>query len=116
MTAEHPRFTGLAAILFLLLHGEEHPQAPSSKEFADAADVLRRFVSRWLRSPELVEDVCQEVLVQAFRRIGNFSEKRDPHLHGGWLYQIAWHATVRALKRLKREVAVAGDVSFNESF
>jgi RNA polymerase sigma-70 factor (ECF subfamily) len=64
---------------------------------------LVRLCTSWLNDPAVAEDVVQETLLEAWRKIGNL---RDPQAFQGWLFGIARNMSLRRLRRRGRDLPV----------
>jgi RNA polymerase sigma-70 factor (ECF subfamily) len=76
-------------------------------------DLVRRFqrelyayLRRYLANEALAEDVFQNTFVQVFQKAGQFEEGRKVR---PWLYAIATHQAIDALRRQNRRAAVSLD-------
>lgn len=70
---------------------------------------VRAYLSRWVRSGDVVDDLAQEVFVAGFRTLHTFRGEVPP---AGWFLGIARHRALRYLRdlgrRRSREATVAG--------
>lgn len=64
---------------------------------------LVRLCTSWLGDPVAAEDVVQETLLEAWRKIENL---RDPQAFRGWLSGIAHNMSLRRLRRQGRDLAI----------
>jgi len=64
---------------------------------------LVRLCTSWLDDPVAAEDVVQETLLEAWRKIENL---RDPQAFRGWLFGIARNMSWRRLRRQGRDLAI----------
>ncbi|MCI0646310.1 MAG: RNA polymerase sigma factor, partial [Chloroflexi bacterium] len=64
---------------------------------------LVRLCTSWLGDPVAAEDVVQETLLEAWRKIENL---RDPQAFRGWLSGIARNMSLRRLRRQGRDLAI----------
>jgi RNA polymerase sigma-70 factor (ECF subfamily) len=72
------------------------------------APALRRFLRRRLPSPDLVEDVCHDVLLVAWQQAARFEGKARL---ATWLCGIAQHRAQQAWRRVARQVAASRPTS-----
>lgn len=63
---------------------------------------ILNFVFRMIGDPSEAEDVAQEVFVRAYRGIHAAGFRRTTAAFSTWLFQIARHAALDALRRRKR--------------
>jgi RNA polymerase sigma-70 factor (ECF subfamily) len=97
------------ALLPRLRRGEEQA---FSEFYVTFAGPLTAMGHHLLQRKEDVDDLVQEVLVEALSTIGSFDEQRGTML--GWLVGILRHRAIdraRILRRRYREVVAAHDVS-----
>jgi RNA polymerase sigma-70 factor, ECF subfamily len=69
------------------------------------ADRVRRLIRRWVSDPDLVDDLCQESWLRAFRGMASF---RGDSEFGSWLHSIARNVVTgrgRSVKRRNELVA-----------
>jgi RNA polymerase sigma-70 factor, ECF subfamily len=57
---------------------------------------LLRYLCRLVRRPDVGQDLCQETLLRAWRRLGDFDVQRPL---GPWLYRIATNLALNFLQR-----------------
>jgi len=72
------------------------------------APTLRRFLRRRLPSPDLVDEVCHDVLLVAWQQAARFEGKARLST---WLCGIAQHRAQKAWQRVARQQAVIRPVS-----
>ena len=72
------------------------------------AGVVRALVAVRMRNRTDVEDTCQEVFLQAFRRLDALS---DPERFAGWLSRIAVNKARESLRRMARRPAASLDAA-----
>lgn len=70
------------------------------------AGVVRAIVASRMRERADVEDVCQEVFLQTFRKLDSLS---DPERFAGWLTRIAVNKARESLRRMARRPATSLD-------
>jgi RNA polymerase sigma-70 factor, ECF subfamily len=61
---------------------------------------ISRYAKRFLRQPEDVKDIVQDIFIKAYRNIESFDPKRK---FSSWLYRIAHNECVNFLKKKKLE-------------
>ena len=66
---------------------------------------LRGLLGRWLRRPELVDDVAQEVFLSAWRTLDRFEGRSS---FRSWLFGIGRNKALEALRARRREAARDG--------
>ncbi|MFG0333413.1 MAG: RNA polymerase sigma factor, partial [Maioricimonas sp. JB049] len=62
---------------------------------------LLRVIMRFVRDPDLAEDLAQETFIRAFERLDQFDPSRR---FGPWLFQIGVNLTLDYLRKRKRRV------------
>lgn len=72
------------------------------------AGVVRALVAVRMRNRTDVEDTCQEVFLQAFRRLDALS---DPERFAGWISRIAVNKARESLRRMARRPAASLDAA-----
>jgi RNA polymerase sigma-70 factor (ECF subfamily) len=73
---------------------------------------LCRYLSRYLRSRELAEDVCQRTFLQVYLKQDAFQEGRRLR---PWIYRIATNQAIDALRRARRHRAVSLNYTSHET-
>jgi RNA polymerase sigma-70 factor (ECF subfamily) len=63
---------------------------------------VRAYIGGWIRRPDVVDELAQEVFVNAFRSLGSF-EGDAPF--GVWLLRVAHHETLLHLREEARRVS-----------
>lgn len=62
---------------------------------------LKKVILRMTRDPELTEDIVQESLIKAFRRLGLFEGRSS---FRSWMYQITVNTARNRFRKMNREV------------
>lgn len=70
------------------------------------ARMLDVFLRASVRDPALADDIFQETLIVAWKRLGDFDRERP---FGPWLRGIAMRLALKARARRRAEVVVAGE-------
>ncbi len=63
------------------------------------SDRVRRLIQRWVSDPDLVDDLCQESWLRAFRGIASF---RGDSEFGSWIHSIARNVVMGRGRSVKR--------------
>ncbi|HEU4731554.1 MAG TPA: RNA polymerase sigma factor [Kofleriaceae bacterium] len=81
--------------------GSDDPLVDAVREYGPA---IRAFCRRELGDATLADDVSQEVFVQAIQDPQRFAERSKQSLLRAWLFAIARHRVLDAVRRRKREI------------
>jgi RNA polymerase sigma-70 factor (ECF subfamily) len=73
---------------------------------------LRRYLSRYLHSQELAEDVCQRTFLQVHLKQDSFQTGRRLR---PWIYRIATNQAIDALRRTRRHRAASLNYTADEA-
>jgi RNA polymerase sigma-70 factor (ECF subfamily) len=96
----------------LLVEAQEGDTAAYERFLVGASEVLRPFLSRRMRDPEMVEDVVQDTLLSIHRARHTYLPGRPL---GPWLYAICEHRMTDFYRRHRRierrEVAAPDDLA-----
>ena len=86
-------------------------QAGDSAALAELIELHQRplhyFLAKMVGNAHSADDLLQEVWFEVFRSIGRLA---DPGAFAAWLYQIARHRAVRAIRRRQPAVVSLADV------
>lgn len=69
--------------------------------------LLKDFVRRYVKSPELAEDITQEIFIKVWE---NRADLADLYSFKAWLMVVARHHTLNVLKRAAREEAARSEI------
>jgi RNA polymerase sigma-70 factor, ECF subfamily len=95
-----PAYTSTAEELQLLRQVAAHEPQAFDALYQRYAPALRRFLHRRLPHPDLVDDVCHDVLLVAWQQAGRFQPKARLST---WLCGIAQHRAQKAWQRVTRQ-------------
>ena len=73
---------------------------------------LYRYLVRYLGDPSLADDVFQNTFLQLYTKVGQYEAGRPVR---PWLYTIATHQAIDALRRINRHQALSLDQTREES-
>jgi RNA polymerase sigma-70 factor (ECF subfamily) len=68
---------------------------------------LKNFVRKFVKSPELTEDITQEIFIKAWENRNDLAEIRS---FRAWLLVVARHHTLNVLKRAAQEEAARSEI------
>ena len=103
MPAAVPVHVSAAEELQLLRQVAAHEPQAFDTLYQHYAPTLRRFLQRRLPSPDLVDEVCHDVLVVAWQQAARFEGKARLST---WLCGIAKHRAQKAWQRVARQQAM----------